>query len=87
MAVQYSRLSFLILMIILMISQLSSCCAATRWMSKEVKQTEKSSSFQQSSISWRFYTKPQQGPNTDEMHPIDGVSLRVIPEGPNPLHN
>ncbi|KAJ1406034.1 hypothetical protein SESBI_25486 [Sesbania bispinosa] len=88
MAVQYSRLSLLILMVILMISQLSSCCAATRWMRKEVKQTEKRSSFQQFSISpWHFYTKTQQGPSTKEVHPIYGVSLRDVPGGPNPLHN
>nr|KYP65599.1 hypothetical protein KK1_011848 [Cajanus cajan] len=87
MAVQYSRLSLLILMIILTISQLSSCCEASRWMSKEIKQTEKSNFSQQFSISWHFYTKTQQGPSTKEVHPIYGVSLRDVPGGPNPLHN
>ncbi|KAK7318273.1 hypothetical protein RJT34_02972 [Clitoria ternatea] len=88
MAVQYSRLSLLILMIILlMISQLSSCCEARRWMSKQIKQTEKSSTFQQFSFSWHYYRKIQQGPRTEEVHPIYGVSLRDVPGGPNPLHN
>ncbi|GAU19484.1 hypothetical protein TSUD_77280 [Trifolium subterraneum] len=87
MAVQYSRLSLLILMIILITSQLSSCCDATRWMSKGIKQTQKRSSFQQFSVSLHFYSKTQQGPNTQEVHPIYGVSLRDVPGGPNPLHN
>ncbi|RDX88442.1 hypothetical protein CR513_29970, partial [Mucuna pruriens] len=87
MAVQHSRLSLLILMIILMISQLSSHCEARRWMSKEIKQKEKRISSQQLSISWHFYTKTQQGPSTQEVHPIYGVSLRDVPGGPNPLHN
>ncbi|KAG4998964.1 hypothetical protein AAZX31_08G012200 [Glycine max] len=87
MTVQYSRLSLLILIITLMIGQLSSCCKAGRWMSKEIKQKENSSSSQQSSISWHFYTKTQQVPSTEEVHPIYGVSLRDVPGGPNPLHN
>jgi len=87
MAVQYSRLSLLILMTILMLSQLSSCCKAGRWMSKEIKQKEKSTSSQRLSISWLFYRKTQQGPSTEKVHPIYGVSLRDVPGGPNPLHN
>ncbi|KAK7399233.1 hypothetical protein VNO78_10412 [Psophocarpus tetragonolobus] len=87
MAVQYSRLSLLILVIILMISLLSSCCEAARWMSKEIEQTEKSSFSHQFSVSWHFYTKTQVVPNTEDAHPIYGVSLRDVPGGPNPLHN
>ncbi|OIW09862.1 hypothetical protein TanjilG_15344 [Lupinus angustifolius] len=87
MEVQNSRLLFLIFMIILIISQLSSCCEASRWMSKEIKKTERSSSFQKFSISKHFYTKTEQGPNTDQVQPIYGVSLRGVPGGPNPLHN
>ncbi|KAK7251277.1 hypothetical protein RIF29_34332 [Crotalaria pallida] len=87
MKVQNSRLSFLILMIILIISQLSSCCEARRWMSKEIEQTERSSSFQKLSITRHFYTKIQQGPSAEDFHPIYGVSLRDVPGGPNPLHN
>ncbi|RHN43312.1 hypothetical protein MtrunA17_Chr8g0386431 [Medicago truncatula] len=89
MTVQYSRLLLLILVIILMTSQLSSCGEATRsrWMSKGIKQTEKRSSFQRFSGSLHFYTNKQQGPDTEEVHPIYGVSLRDVPGGPNPLHN
>ncbi|KAE9614154.1 hypothetical protein Lalb_Chr05g0224961 [Lupinus albus] len=87
MEVQHSRLSFLILMIILIISHLSSCCEASRWMSKEIKKTERSSTFQKYSISNNFNTETQQGPSTVQVHPIYGVSLRGVPGGPNPLHN
>ncbi|CAL0312673.1 unnamed protein product [Lupinus luteus] len=87
MEVQHSRLSFLILMVILIISQFSSCSEASRWMSEEIKKTERGSTFQKFSISKNFYTKTEQGPSTVQVHPIYGVSLRGVPGGPNPLHN
>lgn len=80
MAVQYSRFSIVMFMIILMISQLSSCCEARRCLSKEINQKQSSNSF-------HFYTKTHQGSSRDEIHPIYGVSLRDVPGGPNPLHN
>ncbi|KAL5053077.1 hypothetical protein RYX36_033759 [Vicia faba] len=92
MAVRYSRLSLLLILmiIILLTSQLSSCSDAsdaTRWTNKGIKQTEKKNSFRRFSGSMQFYTKTQQAPDTEEVHPIYGVSLHDVPGGPNPLHN
>ncbi|KAI4326985.1 hypothetical protein L6164_019494 [Bauhinia variegata] len=86
MAVQYSRFSFVIFMIILMMTpKLSSCCQNRRCMSKEIKQqTPESNSFPQ--FSWYTHVAKQE-PSRDEIYPIYGVSLRDVPGGPNPLHN
>ncbi|KAL1364457.1 hypothetical protein AAHE18_03G219300 [Arachis hypogaea] len=85
MAVKYSRLSLLIIMMIMVMSQLSSCCKASRWMGTEIKQTKKRINFQQ--FTWHSYTRIQEEPSKEKVHPIYGVSLRDVPGGPNPLHN
>lgn len=54
-------------------------------MKEETKQTGKSKSNSQ--FSWHFSEKAPEGSTKDDIDPINGVSLRAVPGGPNPLHN
>jgi hypothetical protein len=85
MGPQYLRLSFVVFVIILTISQQSTC----RYMSKRVSEkTKRRENFNSSSqFSWHFSAKGQEGYGKDDIDPAFGVSLREVPAGPNPLHN
>ncbi|BFG31683.1 hypothetical protein CerSpe_179570 [Prunus speciosa] len=86
MRIQHLRVVCVVFMIMLMISQISSYRHIHRVTAKESKQTDKSESY--SRFSWHFSTESPEGSSSrDEIGPRKGVSLREVPQGPNPLHN
>jgi hypothetical protein len=85
MGTQYLRLSFVVFVIILTISQQSTCRYMYKRVSEKTKGTEKFSSYSQ--FSWHFSAKDQERYGKDDTKPAYGVSLRATPGGPNPLHN
>ncbi|KAI5601515.1 hypothetical protein POPTR_001G107400v4 [Populus trichocarpa] len=86
MRIPNPRRSFLFLMIILAISQLSSCRYLhinIRDQTNQTVETDVSTQF-----SWHFTAKAPEGSNKDEIDdPVYGASYRTVPGGPNPLHN
>ncbi|CAK7335493.1 unnamed protein product, partial [Dovyalis caffra] len=79
--------SFLFLMIILAVSQLSSCRHLHINLGDQTKkaaaETEVSPQF-----SLHFPAQAPEGSSKDEKDdPVYGVSFRTVPGGPNPLHN
>jgi hypothetical protein len=81
----YPRLSFFVLMIMLVVNQLSSCHFIHSRTSEEpgkTVETDLSSHF-----SWKFKEMVRERSSKDESDTIYRVSRRKIPAGPNPLHN
>ncbi|GMY30255.1 F-box/LRR-repeat protein [Fagus crenata] len=79
MRIHYLKLSFVVFVITLAISQQSNCRHIYTSKSEEAKPTDK--------YSWHFSAKAPEGSGKDDIDPIYGVSLRAVPTGPNPLHN
>jgi len=80
-----SSVIFLII-IILAISQLSSCRHLHIKIGDQNKQRAEADVFTQ--LSWHFPAKASEGSSKDEIDdPVYGVSYRAVPGGPNPLHN
>ena len=81
------RLSFIFLIIIILaISQLSSCRHLHIKIGDQNKQRAEADVFTQ--LSWHFPAKASEGSSKDEIDdPVYGVSYRAVPGGPNPLHN
>ncbi|KAF9688284.1 hypothetical protein SADUNF_Sadunf02G0181600 [Salix dunnii] len=81
----HPRLSFFVLMIMLVVNQLSSCrfihSRASEASGKTVK-TDFSPHF-----SWKFKEMVRDKSSKDESGTIYRASRRIIPAGPNPLHN
>lgn len=73
------RLSFVVLVIMLAISQQSTCRHIHKSIREENKQTD--------DLSWHFSARAPEGSDKDDIDPSYGVSLRGVPGGPNPLHN
>lgn len=86
MGFQNLRLPFVIFMIMLMmISQQSYCRQLHIKNSEGEKQTEKTESTSQSQ---HFSPEAPERSRRDEIDPVvNNGSLRVVPAGPNPLHN
>lgn len=86
MGFQNLRLPFVIFMIMLMmISQQSYCRQLHIKISEGEKQTEKTESTSQSQ---HFSPQAPERSRRDEVDPVvNNGSLRVVPAGPNPLHN
>ncbi|KAG2681230.1 hypothetical protein I3843_11G134600 [Carya illinoinensis] len=85
MGSQYLRVSFVVLVIILALSQQSTCRHIHKNMGEKTKQTDK---FNFSSKFSRYFsTESGEGSNKVGTDPTYGVSLRQVPGGPNPLHN
>lgn len=82
MGTQYLRLSFVVFVIILTISQQSSCRFMHKSMSEKTKRFNSYSQF-----SWHFSAKGQEGYRKEDTGRAYGVSVRAVPGGPNPLHN
>ena len=71
-------------MIMLMISQISSYRHIDRMEVRGAKQTEKTGFYSRNS--WHVSTEsPEEGSRVTDQN--NGVSLREVPQGPNPLHN
>lgn len=81
-----TRIPFLFLMILLALSQFSSCrhlhINRGDHQAKETAKTDFSTQF-----SWHFPAKAPEGSSKDEIDQVYGVSYRTVPGGPNPLHN
>ncbi|CAL9030036.1 unnamed protein product [Prunus brigantina] len=85
MRIQHLRVVCVVFMIMLMISQISSYRHIHRVTAKESK-TDKSEPY--SRFSWHFSTEaPEVSSSRDEIGHLKRVSLREVPQGPNPLHN
>lgn len=86
MGIQKLRFPLLVIFIIMLaISQLSSC-RHIRQASEEAQQQASKAQFK----TWfsRHSSAPAPGEyDGDEIDPIYGVSHRSVPGGPNPLHN
>uniref|UniRef100_A0A2P2QBS8 Uncharacterized protein n=1 Tax=Rhizophora mucronata TaxID=61149 RepID=A0A2P2QBS8_RHIMU len=81
-----STFLFLVFLILLAGSQLSSCRhlhESTRGRNSG-HPVENQSSTQ---FSWHFSAKAPEGSNRVEGNPVYGASYRTVPAGPNPLHN
>ncbi|KDP25472.1 hypothetical protein JCGZ_20628 [Jatropha curcas] len=87
MRIPSPNLTFLVLIIILSDSQLSSCrhLKLQREIDDQTKETPKP--VLSPEISWHFPAQAPQGSVKDEIDPVYGVSFRKVPGGPNPLHN
>ncbi|KAG5252051.1 hypothetical protein IMY05_002G0189900 [Salix suchowensis] len=82
----HPRLSFFLLMIMLVVNQLSCCrfihSRASHEASGKTVKTDFSSHF-----SWKFKEMVRDKSSKDESGTIYRVSRRNIPAGPNPLHD
>ncbi|EOY24670.1 Uncharacterized protein TCM_016213 [Theobroma cacao] len=79
------KFSFLVFMIILATSHLSSSRYIHRSLSSEAEQTTRAE-FSTSPL-WHFPAKSSEASRAEKSQPIYGVSYRTVPGGPNPLHN
>ncbi|KAF3448535.1 hypothetical protein FNV43_RR09248 [Rhamnella rubrinervis] len=78
---------FLMIMFILMVTQFSTCRHLHRITSEETNKPADKNEFY-TRFSWHSSAKAAEGSTKYEhMDPSHGVSLRVVPTGPNPLHN
>ncbi|KAK4558160.1 hypothetical protein RGQ29_007785 [Quercus rubra] len=85
MGIHYLRLLFVVFVIALAISQQSNCRQIYNSNSEEAKSRDKNNFY--SRYSWHFSAKALVGSTKDDIDPVYGVSLRTVPQGPNPLHN
>ncbi|KAK7855759.1 hypothetical protein CFP56_026413 [Quercus suber] len=85
MGIHYLRLLLVVFVITLAISQQSNCRQIYKSNSEEAKPGDKNNFY--SRYSWHFSAKALVGSTKDDINPIYGVSLRTVPQGPNPLHN
>ncbi|OAY59849.1 hypothetical protein MANES_01G064900v8 [Manihot esculenta] len=79
------RLAFLVMLIILGLSQLSSCRHLHS--DKGDQATEQAKSVFSPSDSWHFPARAPEPSGEAEISSVYGVSYRKVPQGPNPLHN
>ncbi|PON86441.1 hypothetical protein TorRG33x02_177820 [Trema orientale] len=86
MGVQNHKLPCMVMIIILMISQFSSCRHINKARSESTNKTDKSSKFY-SQFSWHLSAKAPEESREYGINPRYGASLRAVPGGPNPLHN
>ncbi|CAN6579205.1 unnamed protein product [Malus baccata var. baccata] len=84
MRIQHLRFVCVAFMIMLMISQISSYRRIDRMKFEGAKQTEKTGFYSRNS--WHVSREaPEEGSRVTDR--VTGVSLREVPQGPNPLHN
>ncbi|KAG6619713.1 hypothetical protein I3842_Q087200 [Carya illinoinensis] len=74
MGIQHLRLPLLVFVVILAISQQSTCRHIRKNMVEKTKQTD-------------IFNSSSEGSDKDDIEPTYGVSLPAVPGGPNPLHN
>ncbi|EXB37393.1 hypothetical protein L484_024321 [Morus notabilis] len=88
MGIQNPKFPCVFLIIILMISQFSSCRHINRFITstEEAKKTAKTTKLY-SRFSWHSSAQPPEESRGHQIDPRYGASLRAVPGGPNPLHN
>ncbi|OAY56573.2 hypothetical protein MANES_02G024700v8 [Manihot esculenta] len=79
------RLAFLVLLIILALSQVSSC--RHLHINKGDQTSEQTAKPVFFPFSWHFPAKAPQGSGKEKISSVYGVSYKRVPGGPNPLHN
>ncbi|CDP09778.1 unnamed protein product [Coffea canephora] len=84
MAIQYPAISFMFIMVMLTLSQLSSGRSIHEFTYKTKE--ERFTREVQSQISWNSHV-PAPGESRNGDDPNYRVSHRTVPGGPNPLHN
>ncbi|KAG2677347.1 hypothetical protein I3843_12G095300 [Carya illinoinensis] len=85
MGIQHLRLPLLVFVVILAISQRSTCRHIRKNMVEKTKQTDIFNSS--SRFSWHFSGRAPEGSDKDDIDPTYRVSFPAVPGGPNPLHN
>lgn len=76
-----------IIIIILAISQLSSCRHVHKRISDDQETKQIDTTEIHTKFSWHFPAKAPEESRKEVANPIYGVSYRAVPGGPNPLHN
>ncbi|KAK4374433.1 hypothetical protein RND71_005110 [Anisodus tanguticus] len=85
MKAQHHSLPFLLIMVILIVSQLSSCHNNQKLTTTSTEQRFKRDL--DSSFSWHLSTPDPKASRNEDFDQSYRVSHHAVPGGPNPLHN